>query len=86
MALKCSGTFASSWCGECGEQVRMIRPDEAAIVAAITPRTIYQWIEAGNLHYSEEPTGALLVCFNSLRFALMAAVEVDASGLPARSI
>ena len=64
----------------------MIRPDEAAIVAATSPREIYQWIEAGKLHYSEEPTGALLVCLNSLKFSSMAAVEVDVCELPAGSI
>lgn len=86
LTVKCPGWFAPSWCGECAEQVRMIRPDEAAIVAAVTPRKIYQWIEAGRLHYSEQPTGALLVCFNSLRFSSMAAVEVDACEFPAGSI
>jgi hypothetical protein len=55
----------------------MIRPDEAAMAAAIPQRKIYQWIEAGKLHYSEEPTGALLVCLNSLRFSSIAALDVD---------
>lgn len=86
LAVQYSGTFASSWCGECAEQVRMIRPDEAAIVAAISPRKIYQWIEAGKLHYAEQPTGALLVCLNSLKLSSMAAVEVDVCELPAGSI
>lgn len=86
LVVKGSGTFASSWCDECGEQVRMIRPDEAAIVAAISPRKIYQWIEAGKLHYSEEPTGAPLVCLNSLKFSSMAGGEVDICELPAGSI
>jgi predicted site-specific integrase-resolvase len=63
----------------------MMRPDEAALVAAITPRRIYQWIEAGKLHYSEQPTGALLVCLNSLKFSSMAAVEVNVCELPAGS-
>ena len=54
----------------------MIRPDEAAIIAAITQRKIYQWIEAGKLHYSEEPTGVLLVCLKSLRFS-STALDVD---------
>lgn len=76
LAIKRPGSLAPSWCRECAEEVHMIRPDEAALIAAITQRKIYQWIEAGRLHYSEEPTGALLVCLNSLKFSSMAALDL----------
>lgn len=86
LVVKSSGAFAYSWCEECAEQVRMIRPDEAAIVAATSPRKIYQWIEAGKLHYSEEPSGAPLVCLNSLNLSSMAAMDLAVCELPAGSI
>jgi len=57
---------ASAWCAECRAQTQMLKPEEAAAVAAITPRTIYRWVEAGKLHFTESSDGWLLVCLNSL--------------------
>ena len=67
LAINSSGGLASSWCADCDEQVQMIRPDEAALIAAITPRVVYQWIEAGRVHFSEEPGGSVMICLNSLQ-------------------
>ncbi len=66
LAINSPGVPASSWCPDCAEQVHMMRPDEAAFIAAITPRTVYQWIEAGKVHFAEEPGGLVRVCLNSL--------------------
>ncbi len=55
-----------AWCSECAEQVRMITPDEAAILTHLSPRDIYRRVEAGSLHYREMPGGFLLVCLRSL--------------------
>jgi excisionase family DNA binding protein len=55
-----------AWCAACGERSRMVMPDEAAAVTGVTSRTIYRWIEAERLHYTETPEGILLICINSL--------------------
>ena len=54
------------WCAECGAIVRMIRPAEAAAVAAVSDRTIFREIEARRLHFSETQAGAILICLNSI--------------------
>ena len=57
---------ALAWCAACRAQTRRLRPEEAAAIAAVTPRTIYRWVEAGKLHFTESPDGGLLICLDSL--------------------
>jgi len=54
------------WCPQCGEQVSMITPDEAAILTYLDTRVIYRQVETGLIHYAEIPGGSMLVCFNSI--------------------
>jgi len=53
------------WCPECGSQVRMLTAEEAARVGGVSARSIYRWLEAGKLHFTEAGSG-VLVCLNSL--------------------
>ncbi len=39
----------------------------AAVVAGVQERLVYQWVEAGKVHFLERPNGAILVCEESLR-------------------
>jgi hypothetical protein len=55
-----------AWCASCAEQVSMLTVDHAAAVARVTARTIYRWVEAGQVHFKETPEGSLLICLNSL--------------------
>ena len=55
---------APAWCAACRAQTQMLNPEEAAAIAAVTPRTIYRWVEAGKLHFTESPEGKLLVCLD----------------------
>lgn len=55
-----------AWCNGCSAHVRMITPEEAAALTQVTTRTIYRWVEAGELHFAETPEGALLICPDSL--------------------
>jgi len=59
----------SAWCQACAATTGMITPEEAAVLARVTARTIYQWVETGALHFSETPGGALLICLTSLTTA-----------------
>jgi len=54
-----------SWCAECSAEVWMITPTQAAVIAEVSSRTIYRWIEEGKLHFTES-LGVLLVCDTSL--------------------
>ena len=48
------------------QQSAMIEPQEAALVAGVSLRTIFRWVEAGQVHYRERTESGLLVCPNSL--------------------
>ena len=61
------GVSVRVWCEECLTRVEMITPNEAAVFASVSSRTIYRWIEEAKLHFTEQPGGALLVCSGSLQ-------------------
>jgi len=53
-------------CALCARQVRMVTADEASILAGVTLRTVYRWIEVGKVHFLEPSAGSPLICLNSL--------------------
>jgi len=54
------------WCNGCSSPVQWITQEEAAARAGVSTRTIYRWVEAGQLHVIETEKQALLICLNSL--------------------
>jgi hypothetical protein len=54
-------------CEHCGREVSMLPVALAAVVAGVQERLVYQWVEAGKVHFLERPNGAILVCEESLR-------------------
>ena len=52
------------WCDPCGAESLMLTPSEAATLAGVTTRHIYERVEKGALHSKED--GTLLVCALSL--------------------
>ena len=57
---------ARQWCPACAREVRMITPEQAALILSSTTRTIYSWVEAAIVHFREQPEGSLLICLDSL--------------------
>lgn len=57
---------APAWCAQCPARVGMVSPEEAAALIYTSTRTIYRWVEVGQLHFIETPEGRLLICPNSL--------------------
>jgi len=57
---------ATGWCAQCGMKVQMVTAEDASRTAQVTPRTIYRWAEAGQLHFTESQDGLLLICLKSL--------------------
>jgi len=55
-----------AWCDECDGQVRMVTPDEAAILASVSLRTIYQRMESRELHFAEASNLTVFICLKSL--------------------
>lgn len=64
--LKRRGASGPEWCRACGEKVQMLTPDQAAVIANVSSRTIYRRVEAGEMHYNETADGRLLICPNSI--------------------
>jgi hypothetical protein len=60
-------TLLTSDCPECRSQVRMIPANEAAIIAQVTARDIYELVNSGRLHFTEDRYGLLYICSESLR-------------------
>jgi hypothetical protein len=54
------------WCEACGEVVRMVRLDEAALVTGSSQRDLVHRLDAGSLHFVELSRGVLLICLSSL--------------------
>ncbi len=50
------------WCTECEAEVDMLTPEESAAIAEVSTRTIYAWLESGQIHYTETTEGNVLVC------------------------
>jgi hypothetical protein len=54
------------WCPKCVQQVEMVAPDYATAITRVSTRTIYRWVEAEKIHFTERPDGMLLICLNSV--------------------
>jgi hypothetical protein len=54
------------FCRRCNEEASMVMPEYAAAQAAVSVRTVYRWIEAGNIHFVETTGGAVVICETSL--------------------
>jgi excisionase family DNA binding protein len=44
----------------------MVTIDQAVEIVHVSARTIYRWVENGEIHFWETAEGKLLVCLNSL--------------------
>jgi len=44
----------------------MLRPEEAALTAGVSVRTVSRWVEAKTIHFNETTDGLLLICANSV--------------------
>ena len=56
-----------AWCMACGDEVVMVRPEHASVIAEVSVRTINRWVEEEKINFTETRDGLLLACLNSLR-------------------
>ena len=69
LVLRRARRHAPVYCAVCPTPVLLLAPEEAAVLAGVSTRTLYRWIESGQLHFretAEGPLQKLLVCPNSL--------------------
>ena len=53
------------WCENCGRQVLMVKPEEAAFRCGVSVSTILRWLEVQRIHASETATEPW-ICSHSL--------------------
>ena len=53
-------------CLECPGETWMLTPDDAALAAGVSSRTIYRWVEEAKIHFRESASGSLVVCPRSV--------------------
>lgn len=58
-------------CDRCSQPSGMITPDEAAALCEVSTRTVYHWLESGQIHFSETVGEGLLICLSSLAATTM---------------
>jgi hypothetical protein len=66
MTIRHQAARSFRWCAECGNDVWMVTPNEAASISLTDTRAIFRLVEAGKIHFFETETGELLVCSRSL--------------------
>lgn len=66
IVIKKATQAVSFSCAKCGDETRMVTPEQAMAIAGVNSRTIYRWVEDGHIHHRETPEGLVLICLNSL--------------------
>lgn len=64
--IRRAATNAQLRCADCADQFTMVTVDQAVEIVRVSARTIYRWVERGEIHFWETAEGKLLVCLNSL--------------------
>lgn len=62
-----SNLSGRAWCVGCANEVLMVTPAQAAVIAQVSVRTVNRWVEEGRIHFTETQDGLLFACLNSLR-------------------
>jgi hypothetical protein len=65
-------------CAQCGKEVQMFTPGQAALVSGLSSREVYHRVESGEVHFTETVEGLLLVCLDSLLSYQSSHVELEA--------
>lgn len=66
VTIKSSNVVLRAWCPQCNQQVTMLLPDAAAVLAGISVREIFRRVEGGALHFVETPEGQIRICAASI--------------------
>ncbi len=62
-----SPTAALEWCDACGTTAQMLPPTLAATLSNLSLRTLFRWIESGDIHFVETPDGNIFLCLASVQ-------------------
>ena len=66
VVVRATSRASLAWCEVCANEVVMVTPAQAAVIARVSVRDINRRVEAGVVHFLETTEGSLLVCMSSL--------------------
>lgn len=58
--------FVRNWCNDCGREVNMVPPSEAALMMSQDTKTIYSLIDQKHIHFCYLKAETPLICLRSL--------------------
>jgi hypothetical protein len=61
-----SSRALTALCEQCGREVQMFTPGQAALISGLSSREVYHRVETSEVHFTETVEGLLLVCLDSL--------------------
>lgn len=67
LIFRSSGQFRLGWCHECGAEVELMSVVDAANETGLSELAVYQLVESGDLHFTEDSNRHIVACLNSLR-------------------
>jgi hypothetical protein len=59
-------TSRRAWCPQCATEGEVIALEEVGIISNLDRSEFEEWINSGELHWSESPDGSTIICLNSL--------------------
>jgi len=75
--LRKPGLAPTVLCEQCSAPLVLVQ--ETVAITGLSSRTIHRMVETGEVHFTETPAGALLICLNSFRSI---AGEAEKESLP----
>lgn len=66
LIIKRYRTFVRSWCDDCGREVSMLPPQEAALVTGYDVKTIYSMMKNQHTHFCYLKSETPYICLRSL--------------------
>ena len=60
------GRSVEGWCPGCKCVATLVMPEDAATLIGTGARSIYRFVEAGEIHWADGPEQMLLICLGSL--------------------
>jgi hypothetical protein len=55
-----------AWCPQCGAEAEMIPLNDAGVISNLGQTEVRAWMESPDLHHTRTPSGADLICLNSM--------------------
>jgi hypothetical protein len=60
-----SRSSTRAWCPRCGADVEMFALQDTGVVSNLSQSEVEEWLNSSELHRSQGPDGAVLICLNS---------------------